>query len=291
MTTKDELIQISFGLSGPIIFELLKHEPVMAPYRFWGDHTGWESMKYRWERILSRGGFEIEPKHDGLLVRFSVICSDSLVPFPNVPMNWQIRDLRTFRDYVKAIKRLGDFRFDDDEFSLELCKFQQRENSSALSSHLEDRLARFSINFRSQFVQSHRDESYADIAFVWESDNCCPFSYKRRWRSQAELFMIVKNLFPDACYEYNSSWLGSQKIDIFIPSIRVGIEYQGEQHYHPVEFFGGEDGFNKTVERDNRKRAICEKQDVTLIYWKYSEGISETKVVKKFAHYGIQIPR
>lgn len=45
----------------------------------------------------------------------------------------------------------------------------------------------------------------------------------------------------------------------------VAIEYQGLQHDHPVEFFGGEDAFIDAQLRDERKRDACEAASVTLI--------------------------
>lgn len=52
------------------------------------------------------------------------------------------------------------------------------------------------------------------------------------------------------------------------------IEYNGEQHYNPIEFFGGEETFKKQQERDNRKIEYCKEHDIKLLwipYWKYDE--------------------
>ena len=60
--------------------------------------------------------------------------------------------------------------------------------------------------------------------------------------------------------------LGKQHLDIFFPYFRIAIEYQGEQHFRPVEFFGGEEAYKKNVERDKRKKDICESNNIHLIY-------------------------
>ena len=52
------------------------------------------------------------------------------------------------------------------------------------------------------------------------------------------LFKVVKKEYPDALYQYHSEWLGRQSLDIYIPSLRIGIEYQGIQHYEAVDYFG-----------------------------------------------------
>lgn len=66
--------------------------------------------------------------------------------------------------------------------------------------------------------------------------------------------------------EVNFDWLSFQHIDVFLPSLQVGIEFQGPQHFRPVDYFGGEEGFQKTLERDARKKALCEQNGLTLIY-------------------------
>ena len=38
------------------------------------------------------------------------------------------------------------------------------------------------------------------------------------------------------------------------PPLRKEIEYQGIQHYHPVEFFGGEEALSLRQELDQQKR-------------------------------------
>lgn len=48
------------------------------------------------------------------------------------------------------------------------------------------------------------------------------------------------------------------------------IEYQGEQHYGPVDFFGGTSKFKKQQEYDKRKRSFCKDNNINLIevpYW------------------------
>ena len=44
---------------------------------------------------------------------------------------------------------------------------------------------------------------------------------------------------------------------------KVGIEYQGQQHYEPAGYFGGEESFKQTQERDKRKKQLCDENGVT----------------------------
>ena len=48
------------------------------------------------------------------------------------------------------------------------------------------------------------------------------------------------------------------------------IEFQGEQHYHPIEHFGGEAQFKIQQEHDNRKRQWCKEHNIKLIEIPYN---------------------
>lgn len=102
-----------------------------------------------------------------------------------------------------------------------------------------------------------------------------------KWKSEASLFALVKKEYSDAIYQYRSDWLGLQSLDIFIPSLNLAIEYQGEQHYRPIEIFGGEEAFKNIVARDERKLMLCKKNNITLLYWKYDDVISMSRLQKK----------
>ena len=84
------------------------------------------------------------------------------------------------------------------------------------------------------------------------------------------------------------NWIKKMRLDFFIPSLNIAIEVQGEQHYKPVNIFGGYDKLKKTIERDELKRNLCEENGVKLYYIKYDDDIvSETlKILKEN---GIQI--
>jgi hypothetical protein len=68
-------------------------------------------------------------------------------------------------------------------------------------------------------------------------------------------------------YQKRFDWLGKQSLDFYLPAYNVGIECQGGQHFFPVEHFGGDKGFKKTLERDKRKKKLCEKHGVKLLYF------------------------
>ena len=88
------------------------------------------------------------------------------------------------------------------------------------------------------------------------------------WVSETELYYRLKEIFTNIEIIHHASpeWLGRQHLDIYIPKLKFAIEYQGKQHDEPVDFFGGEEAFERTKERDIRKKRLCKENGVKLIY-------------------------
>lgn len=101
------------------------------------------------------------------------------------------------------------------------------------------------------------------------------------WVSETNLYQQVRAVFPDLDVIPHGSpdWLGRQHLDVWIPALRVGLEYQGEQHDRPIDFFGGEEGFVATQRRDERKRKLCHAHGVSLI--EVRPGYELTEVLEK----------
>lgn len=104
---------------------------------------------------------------------------------------------------------------------------------------------------------------------------------KVKWKNEVDLFKLVLKHYPDAIYQYRTEWLEKQSLDIFIPSLRTAIEYQGQQHYEPIEFFGGNEAFLYRQKLDELKMEKCKKNGVRLIYWDYQNVISKTNLNRK----------
>lgn len=92
---------------------------------------------------------------------------------------------------------------------------------------------------------------------------------KPKWKHELTLFHAVRKRHQDTLYQYRPDWLGRQSLDLFIPSLQTAIEYQGIQHYRPVDFFGGEEALLQRQELDRQKRTLCEENNVRLIEWPY----------------------
>ena len=106
-----------------------------------------------------------------------------------------------------------------------------------------------------------------------------------KWKSEYMMFQLIKSYFNDSIFQYRCQELGMQSLDVYIPSIRVGFEYQGIQHYEAVDIFGGLEKLKKQKENDERKRIICNNINIKLIEWKYDEPVNKLILDKKLINY------
>ena len=86
-------------------------------------------------------------------------------------------------------------------------------------------------------------------------------NYKKR-------FTVVSQGSPE--------WLNPQRFDIYFPELNIAVEYQGEQHQHPVDFGGqgkkiAKKQFEENLKRDRIKqeKATQNNCDILFIYPDY----------------------
>lgn len=60
--------------------------------------------------------------------------------------------------------------------------------------------------------------------------------------------------------------------DFYLPEYNLVIEYNGKQHYKPIDYFGGNDGFQSTIKHDKMKHDYCKGNNIDILvisYWDY----------------------
>lgn len=99
--------------------------------------------------------------------------------------------------------------------------------------------------------------------------------------SETKLYdFINNNLDCEVDREYKPSWLNGKSIDIYVPSLKIGIEYQGIQHFEPVEYFGGIKRFIRDCENDRDKYKECKENGVKLYYFSYLKNLPKHYIAK-----------
>lgn len=109
-----------------------------------------------------------------------------------------------------------------------------------------------------------------------------------RWKTEELVYKYVKKIYKEykVIYQHRPFFLvgktgGQMSYDIFITGLNIAIEYQGKQHFEAVDFFGGQEAFEKTIERDKLKRELSEQNGIKLIYINYWEDISLSFIKEK----------
>ena len=84
----------------------------------------------------------------------------------------------------------------------------------------------------------------------------CPICYQGRQTSFAEqaLYYYIRQIYPNAINRYKDIFDNGMELDIFIPSINLGIEYDGEAWHKEYNF-----------KRELRKYKICQNNNIKLI--------------------------
>ena len=116
-----------------------------------------------------------------------------------------------------------------------------------------------------QIICPKHGEFWQKAYYHLRGSNCpnCAISSKL----ESDLVRLFESNNIDYQRQKGWQWLGLQRIDFYLPKYNIGIECQGLQHFEPVEFFGGEEGFEYRKECDKRKRERCKENGIKLLYY------------------------
>jgi len=110
---------------------------------------------------------------------------------------------------------------------------------------------------------------------------------KRVWRCEEKVYRIVRELFPDKLIRrHDRRKLKGLELDMYLPELRLGIEYDGEQHYNR-EICEGifKSDFDAQIRRDRKKDKLCRRGKIILIRIKYDESLTKTHIKKKLKQF------
>jgi len=96
---------------------------------------------------------------------------------------------------------------------------------------------------------------------------------------------VLEKIFKTSFNKSRPDWLstkrGKLELDGYSEKLKIAFEYQGEQHYNPIKFYGGEkDNFKKQLERDKIKSYRCKKNGVKLLVFPFFKKMLNNEVIK-----------
>ena len=63
--------------------------------------------------------------------------------------------------------------------------------------------------------------------------------------------------------------------DFYLPDYNMCIEYDGEQHFRPVDYFGGEESFKRLQRNDHIKTQYCCDNGIGLCRIRYDQNVDQ----------------
>lgn len=99
--------------------------------------------------------------------------------------------------------------------------------------------------------------------------------------------LLIKNILDKNNIEYKQEYTFSdcKGLNNYVLRFDFGIkennnllclfEFDGEQHFYPINIFGGEEGFKKTIVRDNIKNQYCKNHNIPLYRFNYTMSKKE----------------
>ena len=96
----------------------------------------------------------------------------------------------------------------------------------------------------------------------------CPYCKNSFLENEISILLKENKIIYEQ--EKTFEWLrdkGCLYLDFYLPDYNIAIECQGEQHFKPVDFFGGEEQFKRRQELDFIKHKLCINNGIKIIYY------------------------
>lgn len=107
-----------------------------------------------------------------------------------------------------------------------------------------------------------------------------------RSESVSKFEVFISNILNDNNVYYHKEFgfddckgVGNKKLrfDFYLPHYNTLIEYDGEQHFRPIEYFGGKEHFNILKQNDEIKNKYCKMHKINLVRIPYTFKEKEVK--------------
>lgn len=123
-----------------------------------------------------------------------------------------------------------------------------------------------------EIICPHHGSFYTKPTIHMHFKSNCPEC--RTSKGEEQIGIWLNNQNKDYKFQYNVKINNSNHyFDFYIPKDNLIIEFNGEQHYKPVKFFGGDKGYTYLQERDKIKINYCIENNINILIISYSENL------------------
>jgi len=100
----------------------------------------------------------------------------------------------------------------------------------------------------------------------------CPICNNSKGEQKIMNFLKNKSIsFINEKIFENCKNIKKLKFDFYLPEYNICIEYDGKQHFEPIEYFGGEKTYKYMKINDNTKNDYCKNNNIKLLRIKHTE--------------------
>ncbi len=226
--------------------------------------------------VISRNGILLSENCSGSLEKFRIRCSECLYEWET---NWTILKMGS---WCPKCSKVAPHTIE------EIQNLVSEKGGTLLDTHVNG------VRDKIQIKCSCENIFTLDLGNFLRGNWCSKCSEK--YKTQKELSKIIEDLFPDkkihTCYR-GFDWLryvDKLEIDIWVPEMKLAIEYDGLQHFRPVKYFGAktdedaQKAFDIISARDAKKNELIAAHSNEIkhfVRFNYSETITKEFVEQK----------
>jgi hypothetical protein len=183
-----------------------------------------------------------------------------------------------FQTYIKThMKGIGCLKCNKEKRDEKIIeKFNEIHNNKYIYSEVK-----YLNNKEKVEIICKKHGSFTQTPSAHLSGQGCPVCQSSSGETKIENILKVFNIhyikehsFEDCVYEKKL------RFDFYLPKYNICIEYDGKQHFEPIEVFGGVNQYIKTKKRDIIKNKFCRENNIKLIRISFKEKSFIKKIIK-----------
>lgn len=137
-------------------------------------------------------------------------------------------------------------------------------------------------NTRTLFKHNDCDFVFESTPHIILQKTPCPKCKRFNSKGEIRIKKFLENNYINYESQKHFSELKQLSFDFYLPEKNILIEYQGEQHFQSIKFFGGEKKYLKQTENDNLKRNFCKINNFILIEIGYFDYNNIENILSKW---------
>lgn len=153
------------------------------------------------------------------------------------------------------------------------CTEEYIEDAKKVHKDIYDYSQTIYVNSKSKVdIICKKHGKFSKIATSHLMGEGCPICKTSKGESKIYSFLSNINIKYITQHKFKECrYIRQLKFDFYLPEYNICIEYDGIQHYKPVDVFGGEEDHKKVLMYDSIKTKYCQENNIKLIRIKYTE--------------------